>query len=123
MSATEDLKRLAGELYGDDWPMAVARFASVNRRNMQRIAEAAHRGEDYPASAGVLRALAEALAELCDQVRAAAEKPRTRAGEVAICKVTGKPVTSACYACIQRNDLAQWAVKCVRDAHGAMIDV
>jgi hypothetical protein len=115
MSATEDLKRLAGDLFGDDWPMAVARFASVNRRNMQRIAEAAHRGEDYPASAGVLRALAEALAELCDQVRGAAEKPRARAGELAICSFTGKPMTAECHPCVKRNPHG-WTVACDRVA-------
>lgn len=74
--AAADLDRLAHEAFGDNWPIALARFAGVNVRTCQRVRASAAAGDENAAAAGLLAAYAKALIFHGQAVIAAAEGGR-----------------------------------------------
>lgn len=60
------LAREAGKLFGEDWPSPLARLIDVPERMLNRMAQAADEGWDYPGSAAALKRFADRLANLAE---------------------------------------------------------
>lgn len=63
------LAREARSLFGEDWQAPLARLIDVPERMLDRIAQAAGAGSDYPGSAAALKRFSERLAALAATTR------------------------------------------------------
>lgn len=64
------LDELASNYFGDEWAIPVSHFSKVNQRTLQRVRQAARRGDDHAAARGVLAALEEALPDFQQRLEA-----------------------------------------------------
>ncbi|HEY5409918.1 MAG TPA: hypothetical protein VIJ94_04240 [Caulobacteraceae bacterium] len=68
-TTAERLSAVGLELFGEEWAAPLARLTGTNERTVRRVRAAAREGKDYPAAAGLLAALQERLAAICEALR------------------------------------------------------
>jgi len=72
------LAREARSLFGEDWQAPLARLIDLPERTLDRIAQAALAGSDYPGSAAALKRFSECLAALAATTRKESQAAQRR---------------------------------------------